>query len=58
VFGRIGVFQRGQRVGLNFVFDLIEGHPLDKLRGGHLPFKGVDIPDAQVAGELEQEITL
>jgi hypothetical protein len=58
VFGRVVVFKRRECVGLDFVFDLVKRHPVDELRGGHLPLQSVNIPDADISGELEKEVTL
>jgi hypothetical protein len=43
---------------LDFIFDLVKRHPVDELRGGHLPLQSVNIPDADISGELEKEVTL
>ena len=58
MFGRVIELKRGEGVGLYLVFDLVKRHPVDELRGGHLPLQSVNIPDAHVSGELEKKVTL
>lgn len=58
MLSRVVVFKRGECVRLYLVLDLVKRHPVDELRGGHLPLQSVNIPHAHISGELVKEVTL